>query len=30
MGIKMEEGVEKLAKIGEGSSDGIVLEFAKV
>lgn len=30
VGIKMEEGVEKLAKIGEGSSDGIVLEFAKV
>ena len=27
---KKEEGVEKLAKIGEGGADGIVWEFAKV
>jgi hypothetical protein len=30
VGIKVEEGVEKLAKIGDGGSDGIVWEFAKV
>ena len=30
VGIKEEEGVEKLAKIGEGGADGIVWEFARV
>jgi hypothetical protein len=30
VGIKVEQGVEKLAKIGDGGSDGIVWEFAKV
>lgn len=30
MGIKAEQGVEKLAKIGDGASGGIVWEFAKV
>ena len=30
VGIKVEEGVEKLAKIGDGGSDGIVWEFVKV
>ncbi len=30
MGIKEEQGVEKLAKIGDGGSDGIVWEFVKV
>lgn len=30
VGIKVEQGVEKLAKIGEGGSDGVVWEFAKV
>ena len=30
MGSKVEQGVEKLAKIGDGGSDGIVWEFAKV
>jgi len=30
VGIKVEQGVEKLAKIGDGGSDGIVWEFIKV
>ncbi|KAL8906361.1 MAG: hypothetical protein Q9207_002073 [Kuettlingeria erythrocarpa] len=30
VGIVMEQGVEKLAKVGEGGSDGIVWEFLKV
>ncbi|KAL9094796.1 MAG: hypothetical protein Q9163_006539 [Psora crenata] len=30
VGIKVEQGVEKLAKIGDGGSDGIVWEFVKV
>jgi len=30
VGIKEEQGVEKLAKIGDGGSDGIVWEFVKV
>ena len=30
VGIKVEEGVEKLAKIGDGASDEMVWEFAKV
>ena len=30
VGIKEEQGVEKLAKIGDEGSDGIVWEFAKV
>lgn len=30
VGIKAEQGVEKLAKIGDGASGGIVWEFAKV
>ena len=30
VGIKKEQDVEKLAKIGEGGSDGIVWEFAKI
>lgn len=30
VGIKEEQGVEKLAKIGDGGSDGLVWEFAKV
>lgn len=30
VGMKMEQGVEKLAKIGDGGSDGMVWEFAKV
>ncbi|KAL8769041.1 MAG: hypothetical protein Q9209_004827 [Squamulea sp. 1 TL-2023] len=30
VGIKVEQGVEKLAKIEGGGSDGIVWEFAKV
>jgi hypothetical protein len=30
VGMKVEQGVEKLAKIGEGGSDGIVWEFVKV
>jgi len=30
VGIKVEHGVEKLAKIGDGGSDGIVWEFVKV
>ena len=29
-GIKEEEGVEKLAKTGEGGADGIVWEFTRV
>jgi hypothetical protein len=30
VGIKVEQGVEKLAKIGNGGPDGIVWEFVKV
>ena len=30
VGIKVEQGVEKLAKSGNGGSDGIVWEFVKV
>lgn len=30
VGIKKEHGVEKLAKIGDGGTDGIVWEFIKV
>ena len=30
VGFKVEQGVEKLAKIGDGGSDGIVWEFTKV
>lgn len=30
IGIVMEQGVEKLAKVGEGGSDGVVWEFVKV
>ena len=30
VGIKVEQGVEKLAKIGDGKSDGIEWEFVKV
>ena len=30
VGTKKEQDVEKLAKIGEGASDGIVWEFAKI
>ena len=30
VGIKVEQGVEKLAKIGDGASDGTVWEFVKV
>ena len=30
VGFKKEQGVEKLAKIGDGASDGIVWEFVKV
>ena len=30
VGIKVEQGVEKLAKIEEGASDGMVWEFVKV
>jgi hypothetical protein len=30
VGINLEQGVEKLAKIGNGGSDGIVWEFVKV
>lgn len=30
VGMKVEQEVEKLAKIGEGGSDGIVWEFVKV
>jgi len=30
VGIREEQGVEKLAKIGDGASDGIVWEFVKV
>ncbi|KAF2094063.1 hypothetical protein NA57DRAFT_47193 [Rhizodiscina lignyota] len=30
VGIKIEQGVEKLAKIGDGASDGIVWEFIRV
>ncbi|KAL8761228.1 MAG: hypothetical protein Q9184_002632 [Pyrenodesmia sp. 2 TL-2023] len=30
VGVKVEQGVEKLAKIAEGGSDGIVWEFAEV
>jgi hypothetical protein len=30
VGVKWEPGVEKLAKIGDGASDGIVWEFAKI
>lgn len=30
VGIKAEQGVEKLAKIGDGASDGVVWEFTKV
>ena len=30
MGSKAGQGVEKLAKIGNGGSDGIVWEFVKV
>ena len=30
VGIKVEQGVEKLAKIGDGGSEGMVWEFAKV
>ncbi len=30
VGIKVEQGVEKLAKIGDGGSAGTVWEFVKV
>lgn len=30
MGIKVEQGVEKLAKIGDGGSDGMAWEFIRV
>jgi len=30
VGIKLEQGVERLAKIGNGESDGIVWEFVQV
>ena len=30
VGLKQERGVEKLAKIGDGASDGIIWEFVKV
>ena len=30
MGIKVEQGMEHLAKIGDGESDGIEWEFVKV
>lgn len=30
VGIKVEQGVEKLAKIGDGGSDGIIWEFVKI
>lgn len=30
VGIKVEQGVKKLAKIGDGGSFGIVWEFAQV
>jgi len=30
VGIKLEEGVEKLAKIEDGGSDGIIWDFVKV
>ena len=30
VGVKVEEGVERLAKIGDGESSGIVWEFVKV
>lgn len=30
VGVKMQKGVEKLAKVGEKESDGITWEFVKV
>lgn len=30
VGVKVEHGVERLGKIGEGGSDGLVWEFSKV
>ena len=30
MGIKLEEGVERLAKIAEGGNDGLVWDFAGI
>lgn len=30
VGVRKEHGLEKLAKIGNGASDGIVWEFVKV
>ena len=30
VGVKMDEGVEKLGRIGDGGDGGIVWEFAKV
>ena len=30
VGLKVEQGVEKLAKIGDEGSDGMVWEFAQV
>jgi hypothetical protein len=30
VGIREEHGVERLAKVGDGGSDGIVWEFVKL